>query len=205
MDQSNKIIFIKNFFESSDIDIVMNHINANEGSFQTKCRYNEETNGITAFNNKDLTPLLQKYKSKIENYVGLKLIPKYNFWRLSFKNGTVPPHIDRPPCEVSVTINIGTSDNVIWPFYLDHEKNIRIDMSPGDAVIYRGYECIHWRYPLTSEWNAQFCLHYTNANGVFSDISHHMKWNEFEPKTDEEIDIKNRVVELARICKGVNT
>ena len=41
-------------------------------------------------------------------------------------------------------------------------------LKPGDAVIYKGCEAVHWRFPLEEDDQlvVQFMLHYVDKNGV---------------------------------------
>jgi PKHD-type hydroxylase len=44
-----------------------------------------------------------------------------------------------------------------------------IQMNPGDAVVYKGIEKIHWRNKYNEgRWQAQVFLHYVDANGPYS-------------------------------------
>lgn len=45
-------------------------------------------------------------------------------------------------------------------------NQIRCDVPPGDAVVFRGDEMFHWRYPyIEGAWQVQLFLHYVDANG----------------------------------------
>jgi hypothetical protein len=70
-------------------------------------------------------------------------------------------HVDRPSCEISVTVNIG-SDGTSWPIYI---KGNPVNLKPGEAVIYLGCELPHWRESFKGDWCAQVFLHYVDKNG----------------------------------------
>ena len=67
------------------------------------------------------------------------------------------------------------------PFYYSLSGDERfVNMKNGDAVIYKGCEREHWRYPLESKYNKiermfkkddtyhhQIFFHYVNANGPY--------------------------------------
>jgi len=70
-------------------------------------------------------------------------------------------HRDRPSCEISVTVMLG-SDGTKWPIYMDGTE---LNLEPGDAGIYLGCEVEHWREEFTGDWHAQTFLHYVDKNG----------------------------------------
>jgi hypothetical protein len=76
-------------------------------------------------------------------------------------NADLKKHKDRPSCEVSVTVMIG-SDGIKWPIYMEGTE---INMEPGDAAIYLGCEIEHWREEFKGDWHAQTFLHYVDKNG----------------------------------------
>ena len=43
------------------------------------------------------------------------------------------------------------------------------DLGPGDAMLYRGCECPHWRDAFDGEQCAQVFLHYVDADGPYSE------------------------------------
>lgn len=106
---------------------------------------------------------------KIENAIGKKLFNTYYYDRFYFVGQELPRHIDRPACEISVTLHISTNTNECWPIWVktpdiydDMNKNPEdrvilrkgeersICLNPGDCVIYKGCERPHWRNALPS-------------------------------------------------------
>ena len=79
------------------------------------------------------------------------------------KFAVLKKHKDRPSCEISVTVHIG-SDNTPWPIYMDGKP---MDTKPGDAVIYLGVEDTHHRNMLDSDYHSQVFLHYVDKNGPY--------------------------------------
>jgi hypothetical protein len=78
---------------------------------------------------------------------------------------------DRVECEHSATLHIASSEEYAWPIWMRHESAdpVSVTMNPGDAVIYRGDQVIHWRDPLPIEWYLQVFLHFVDADGPYSD------------------------------------
>ena len=100
-------------------------------------------------------------KSLMELETGKKLLPTYTFWRMYTKYSDLKKHKDRPSCEISVTVHIG-SDETQWPIYMEDKP---VETKPGDAIIYLGCELLHWREPFEGDWQAQSFLHYVDAEG----------------------------------------
>ena len=95
--------------------------------------------------------LLLYVQPKIEDNLGIKLVPTYSYYRVYKPGDILKDHIDRESCEVSVTLTIGykyndKDDKYHWSLYgyVDGEKRY-LDCEPGDAVIYKGCEMVHGR------------------------------------------------------------
>lgn len=105
--------------------------------------------------------LLQELKIKIEKITKLKLIETYSYARI-YKNGDIlHKHIDRESCEISSTLNLGGD---FWPIYLETNKKIKVNLLPGDMLIYRGCELSHWRDKFKGKNCGQVFLHYNDLN-----------------------------------------
>ena len=100
--------------------------------------------------------LLIKLKPEMEKITKLELDEQYAYTRLYKKGDTLDLHKDRPECEISTTLNLGGDQ---WPIYL--EPNIKIEIMPGDMLIYKCAELAHCRYTFSGTECAQVFLHYT--------------------------------------------
>lgn len=124
-----------------------------------------------------LTPIM-------ESLVKLSLEPTYNYFRM-YRNGDVcKVHSDRPACEHSMSLTLGYSDGIVWPFHVgndvvDASAAISDDfegrpfatlaMQPGDAVIYKGIEVRHGRInPNPNAWSAHIFLHWVERGGRYA-------------------------------------
>ena len=110
--------------------------------------------------------LLDKVKPTMEKHTGLKLSPTYSYARI-YKNGDVlARHKDRYSCEISTTLNLGGES---WPIYLDPtgkngQAGIKVDLEPGDMLIYSGCELEHWREEFKGKDCGQVFLHYNKSS-----------------------------------------
>ena len=126
--------------------------------------------------------LLIKAIPIIKKETNLDLIPTYSYARVYEKGSVLKRHKDRPSCEISTTLNLGGDP---WPIFIDptgsnnvidEYKNImkpdapagiKVDLEPGDMLVYSGCELEHWREEFTGNICAQVFLHYNNINGKF--------------------------------------
>tara|TARA_R100001015_G_C4622442_1_gene179882 strand:+ start:1177 stop:1731 length:555 start_codon:yes stop_codon:yes gene_type:complete len=109
--------------------------------------------------------LLNKQKL-MEKETGMKLLPTYAFWRMYTYLAELKKHKDRPACEISTTIMLGSDGDCEWPIFME---GVRVDLKPGDAVIYLGCELKHWRETFKGDWQSQVFMHYVNKNGKYAD------------------------------------
>ena len=110
--------------------------------------------------------LLEKIKPVMEENTGLKVLPTYTYARIYKKGDILKRHKDRPSCEISTTINLGGES---WPIYLEPsgekgKEGIKVNLNPGDMLIYRGCELEHWREAFEGDNCGQVFLHYNEAN-----------------------------------------
>ena len=112
--------------------------------------------------------LLIKLKPLIEKKIKIKLIENYSFARLYKKYDILKKHVDRYSCEFSTTLNLGGDQ---WPIYLiSNNKKIKVTLNPGDMLIYKGCELVHWREPFLGKVCGQVFLHYNSQD-------HKNKWD----------------------------
>jgi len=110
--------------------------------------------------------LLERIKPVMEKNTGLKVLPTYSYARIYKKGDILKRHKDRPSCEISTTINLGGDS---WPIYLEPsgekgKEGVKVDLGPGDMLIYRGCELEHWRETFEGDNCGQVFLHYNDAN-----------------------------------------
>ena len=128
------------------------------------------------YSNMAMETLLLKCQPGMEKATGLKLYPAYTYARIYKKGDELKRHKDRFSCEISTTMNLGGDD---WPIYLSPNENVgapdgknitaaskakgvRVDLKPGDMLVYRGVELEHWREKFKGKQCIQVFLHYNN-------------------------------------------
>ena len=108
--------------------------------------------------------LMLKCQPIMEKITGLKLTPAYTYARIYKYGDVLKRHKDRFSCEISTTMNLGGD---LWPIYLEPSgkegmKGIKVDLKPGDMLVYRGCELEHWRNKFKGKECIQAFLHYNN-------------------------------------------
>ena len=127
--------------------------------------------------------LLMKVMPIMKQQTNLNLIPTYSYARVYEKGSILKRHKDRPSCEISTTLNLGGDE---WPIFIEKDPNkggvvegkgyvtentkgIKVDLKPGDMLVYSGCELEHWREEFTGDVCGQVFLHYNHVNGQFAD------------------------------------
>jgi hypothetical protein len=110
--------------------------------------------------------LLQEVKPVMEKHTGLKLSETYSYARIYKKGDVLKRHKDRYSCEISTTLNLGGE---LWPIYLDPtgkegQAGIKVELEPGDMLIYSGCELEHWREEFKGKDCGQVFLHYNKLS-----------------------------------------
>lgn len=169
--QKNKYVHLKDFLQKESCDELTRQLKLLVANQQTtkdsQCPLSEAVHGAMVFD-KLLVDLLPHF----ETVSGLKLYPTYSYARLYAPGDKLKHHVDRESCEISATITLGF-DGDVWAIYMgdsDKQNAAKIDMSVGDAVLYKGMDIYHWRKKYKQgKWQAQVFLHYVDANGKYAD------------------------------------
>jgi len=144
------------------------------GHYEGKDEQIPET--YSQYSNIAMETLMLKCQPEMEKVTGLKLYPAYTYARIYKKGDILKRHKDRFSCEISTTMNLGGDD---WPIYLEpnpkkggvkpgvgyvseNTKGIKVDLKPGDMLVYSGCELEHWREKFKGKECVQVFLHYNN-------------------------------------------
>tara|TARA_R100001129_G_scaffold105552_1_gene72150 strand:+ start:1920 stop:2534 length:615 start_codon:yes stop_codon:yes gene_type:complete len=179
--KKNKYTVVKNIISSDLTDFVYNYFLMKRQVAKTlfKNRYISEfteewgiwndqqiPNTYSHYADIAMETLLLAVQPAMEKHTQLKLSPTYSYARI-YKNGDIlHRHKDRFSCEVSTTLNLGGDP---WPIYLEPSgkkglKGIKINLKPGDMLIYSGCDLEHWREAFKGEDCAQVFLHYNKVS-----------------------------------------
>jgi hypothetical protein len=120
---------------------------------------------------------------KLQEIIGKPLCNTYYYDRFYFEDQELVKHVDREACEISVSIHIGTNIKEPWAFCLTTPggEDREVFLNPGDGVIYKGCEIVHWRdkMPLKKKWMDktkyyyhQIFFHYVLRDGYKCQYAH---------------------------------
>jgi len=134
-------------------------------------------NNFSCYSDIAMETLMLKVQPIMEKHTKLKLYPNYTYMRIYENGAKLERHKDRFSCEISTTLNLGGD---LWSIYLEpnynvgipngkditaasNNKGIKVDLKPGDMLIYKGQELEHWREPFKGSECAQVFLHYNDV------------------------------------------
>lgn len=103
---------------------------------------------------------------KLSELVGQLVLPTYCYARVYANSDELKKHKDRPSCELSVTVHLG-SDGTDWPIYFTKPNGevTSVSMKPGQGVVYLGMNSEHWRDKFEGQHYGQVFLHYVFSRG----------------------------------------
>ena len=137
--------------------------------FETMLGFYEDKNGqvpntYACYADIAMETLMLKCQPIMEKHTQLKLNPAYTYARVYKKGDELKRHKDRFSCEISTTMNLGGDD---WTIYLEPsgeigKKGIKVNLKPGDMLVYSGCELEHWREKFKGKDCVQVFLHYNN-------------------------------------------
>lgn len=129
---------------------------------------NQAPNSFSSYNYKEFLELLCEKVPELSKIVETPLLPTYTYARVYGKNSILEKHVDRPACEISITLHLG--GDVEWPIYIETPKgeNAKLDMKPGDAMVYLGCVAPHWREQFEGKEYCQAFMHYVQSNGPYA-------------------------------------
>tara|TARA_R110000868_G_C10633938_1_gene743453 strand:+ start:57 stop:707 length:651 start_codon:yes stop_codon:yes gene_type:complete len=188
-------IVIRNFFVEDVVELSHNYLRFKYNKIQrfeklrelarTTISRNDPGDGYSFYTDDYTESLLLNSQKKLEKFLRVSLFPTYSFCRIYERGNSLVPHIDRNACEISVTCPAILSDNrpstifVSNKLYSDsqalqngiegHGNFTKVDLLPGDIMIYKGIERLHWRDPLESDYLIQFFMHYVLADGQYTE------------------------------------
>jgi len=138
---------------------------------------NQVPNTYSHYSDIAMETLLIKQQPLIEKKTKLQLNPNYSYARIYKKGDILERHKDRFSCELSTTINLGGDP---WPIFLSpyenvgveeaqggkkgitaasNAKGIKVNLKPGDMLIYEGRDLEHWREEFKGRHCVQVFLH----------------------------------------------
>ena len=185
-----KPIFIKEFLPKEILTVVHNYCLLKYQNPEFLNNDSQSNSFISHHNDYLMESLMDLSTPVVEKNVQKKLFPTYSFFRIYDRLSDLPVHTDRPSCEYTVALSLG-SDPVEKPYeifvgeaddtsdykYYDNSRKkfnrYRIDykfpMVPNNAIIFKGMEKIHWREYCEHDYFMTVFLHYVDQEGDYKD------------------------------------
>jgi hypothetical protein len=178
-------VLLPRLIEPALADFLWSYVHTKFGSMLITSTDRAVPNTPSAYGDPTFDGLLEYLRPRIETSAGLALYPTYSYFRL-YKHGDVlRRHRDRPACEISVTLNLGQIPAEPWLIYVERNgAPYAASLSPGDALLYRGCDCFHWREAFPGNRLAQVFLHYVDRHGPNADQKYDGRLTLMRPKAD---------------------
>ena len=144
----------------------LNYVDDNPDHFEHNALETQVEGSLARYWHPQYRKIHTGVRKKLEKEIGRKLYNTYYYDRYYFPGQELSKHIDRPACEISVTMHISTNlpdDLKDWEIkiktpdtYTDKNKTVILVpgeerscvLNPGDGMIYKGCERPHWRDPM---------------------------------------------------------
>jgi hypothetical protein len=125
-------------------------------------------NSYSSYNYKEFLELLCEKVLELSKIAETTLLPTYTYARVYGEKSVLEKHVDRQACEISITLHLGGDTQ--WPIYVEKPNGepAKLDLEPGDAMIYLGCSAPHWRDEFAGKEYCQAFLHYVQSNGPFA-------------------------------------
>jgi len=193
----NGFTVARNFFSQETVALLQQYFHLKFIKLQCNKEYRDKVRTVVtkdvadsySFYSDNFTDsLMIEYGKRIEGIAQSSLLPTYTYARVYEKGSYLRPHVDRPSCEISATCPILNSDFTSSTIYvanydftgqdfptLEDVKArgdyTRVDLLPGDIMLYKGVQRLHWREPLQSDTLIQFFMHYVRADGKYKEFA----------------------------------
>jgi hypothetical protein len=167
----NNYLFVPEFITQQEANNLYKEFKKEKQLYPNSFKIDPQAPGSPSiYNYGPFIALMCEKTAHINQLVGEKVLPTYAYARV-YKNGAeLVKHKDRPACEISVTLHLG-SDGTSWPicFTKPDGSTVLKDLLPGQAVIYFGCISEHWRDgPFEGQDYGQVFLHYVRSMGKYA-------------------------------------
>jgi hypothetical protein len=109
--------------------------------------------------------LLCEKTPEVSKLLGEPVLPTYTYARIYKEGSDLKRHRDREACEISLTLNLYSDSD--WPIWIQKPdgSEVKLNLSSGDAMLYRGDVADHWRDTFNGKECVQVFLHYVRSRG----------------------------------------
>ena len=152
---------MKTNFKKDKYAIIKKAIDKNLSVFLYNYFHIKKQVAQTLFNTRYISPYTNDYGIWSDPQVPNTYSHYADIARIYKNKDELKKHRDRFSCEISTTMNLGGDP---WPIFLkSSKKQIKVNLKPGDMLVYRGCELEHWREKFDGKDCVQVFLHYNNS------------------------------------------
>lgn len=111
--------------------------------------------------------LLNLFTPFVASLAGEEVVPSFSYLRVYREEQSLPAHVDRDACVYTMTLAVmGKGAGKEWEIRCTCVDDSSLDyaLKPGDGVLMRGREVLHWRAPLSDGWAALVFLHWVDGS-----------------------------------------
>ncbi|NET23824.1 MAG: hypothetical protein F6K07_33060 [Okeania sp. SIO1H5] len=110
--------------------------------------------------------LLPRFQPLIERVTECKMHPVTSFARIYGPDSLLKRHTDWFMLELTCSLSVSAEPDRPWPIFLEKDgKELSLELSVGDMVVFRGSEMPHWRTKYEGKRALMVFLHYLDQNG----------------------------------------
>jgi hypothetical protein len=122
---------------------------------------------FSIYNYKPFLNILCEKIKDVSDVMEESMLPTYTYARIYKNNEILEKHVDRPSCEISITLHLGGDHE--WPIWMTkpNGEEVSIELKPGQAVMYNGVVSTHWRDKFKGFEYGQVFLHYVRGEGIY--------------------------------------
>lgn len=169
----NNYLVVDNFIEVDRANFIYEELKNHIKNGQINSEYRIDGQCPLSYSLTDYRPFIMLLVDRVallDNILGQPVLPTYAYGRLYQHAEELKKHTDRPECECSVTVHLG-SDGTEWPIWFTRPDGTTtsVNMKPGQGIIYKGMESVHWREGFKGQEYGQVFLHYVRAYGAYWD------------------------------------
>lgn len=185
--KENKFTVIRNFIPQDTINLLYNYTKNLVSSIDYKIEvdpdhYEKEWDGnfqdpqspntFSKYGDVLMDTLGVNIEKEIKLHTGEDVYFTYTYWRLYQLDNQLVKHTDRDSCAISGTLCLGWDSSNLenyynWSIFVEDPKGneIEIQLNPGDILLYKGCELLHWR-------NKCECLNHSQVFFHFNHVEH---------------------------------
>jgi alkylated DNA repair dioxygenase AlkB len=164
--EQNNFLFVPNFISKGHAEVLRQEFYELERSGKYE-KDQQAPNSPAIYNFKPFLELLCQKTFEVSALVEETVLPTYTYARI-YKNGEIlARHRDRPACEISLTVHLGSDTDWEIGIQKPSGEEIELNLNQGDAMLYLGCVADHWRsMPFSGQNYSQVFLHYVRSNGL---------------------------------------